>query len=372
MKRYKNWIYLLAALVLAACSDDSEQTVTPVDPVGPVEPVILESPLKPTAITRTLSADDVTADATGEFAPIQIFLMSGESDDAITHKTEGLFIFDTSTGWTSTIGLKDTYNCVYGFSPSTSASGSISLPDGKTSFKDGAVLTLEDLSPVTGDDVCIIVGLRPGETKEAVSTIPDRGVFYIEKKTNNYVSLLLDHLFARIDFKVKIGPEYSTIRSIKIKKIELLTSVLLTGATVTLTPNASNTDPVSAIFTTTAIAEGADKTSGILYDYTTDTDASHSEGWELTTSGITIPGFFAPSGSTPKVGDNLFIRWTYDIYNIKGTRVRVREDCVAENRLPAFTIARGEKTTVNLTVEPTYLYVLSDDDLDNPTVKIDN
>ena len=61
---------------------------------------------------------------------------------------------------------------------------------------------------------------------------------------------------------------------------------------------------------------------------------------------------------------------TYDVYNKKGTKVR--ENCVAENDLSGLkdvTIARGKKVVVNLTVEPTYLYQLSEDELDNPTIK---
>jgi hypothetical protein len=33
---------------------------------------------------------------------------------------------------------------------------------------------------------------------------------------------------------------------------------------------------------------------------------------------------------------------------------------------------RGRRYTINLTINPTYLYMLSDPDLDNPTVIIDN
>jgi hypothetical protein len=36
------------------------------------------------------------------------------------------------------------------------------------------------------------------------------------------------------------------------------------------------------------------------------------------------------------------------------------------------TLTRGKRTTVSLTVEPTYLYQLSEDELDNPGIKIDN
>ena len=51
----------------------------------------------------------------------------------------------------------------------------------------------------------------------------------------------------------------------------------------------------------------------------------------------------------------------------------MRENCVAENSLAGLsgvTIAWGKKSVINLTVEPTYLYQLSEDELDNPGIKI--
>ena len=54
----------------------------------------------------------------------------------------------------------------------------------------------------------------------------------------------------------------------------------------------------------------------------------------------------------------------------------IREGCVADNKIdptviPGFNeIQAGDVFTVNLTIEPDYLYQLSDPDLDNPTIKI--
>jgi hypothetical protein len=51
----------------------------------------------------------------------------------------------------------------------------------------------------------------------------------------------------------------------------------------------------------------------------------------------------------------------------------VRENCVAVNSLAGIdlsTVTRGKKTTLTLTVEPTYLYQLSDDELDNPGIRL--
>ena len=72
---------------------------------------------------------------------------------------------------------------------------------------------------------------------------------------------------------------------------------------------------------------------------------------------------------------------TYDIYDTNteghpdGNLIRV--NCEATNTIPLnlidrFTEAeRGKKYTLNLAVKPTYLYVMSDPDLNNPTMSVE-
>ena len=124
------------------------------------------------------------------------------------------------------------------------------------------------------------------------------------------------------------------------------------------------------------MAAAADVPStGTLYDFTVDDD--NPEGKELTDNGTDFPGFFAPGDG---VARGLTLVCTYDVYaiDIVNNKIgsRVREDCVAVNDLSGLTglvtMTRGQKTTINLTVEPTYLYQLSDDEIDNPRIKVDN
>lgn len=378
--RYKSWLFLLAALLLAACSKDSDQTggspvVVPTDPV-PV-PETPESPLRLVSATR--AGDTGISDAAGDYdtySPIQIFLVSGTEASAISQKREGLFSYDaeaTVPKWTSSIGLKDAHNCIYGFSPATAASCSISPLSG-SSYQNGAVLTMTNLSAASGSDLCVVVGVSHGSTAAETAAVPERGNFYFRKSksSDNYVSLLLDHVMARIDFNIKIGEEYSKRRFIKIKKLELTSSYNLTGVTVRLSADATDVS-----YTTEPVAANGSAPTGTLYDFTT--DGSSSSGKDLSVGGTVFPGFFAPDDSK-LIARGLSLICTYDVYaydainNKIGTRVR--EDCVAVNSLSRITglssLTRGKRTTINLTVEPTYLYQLSDDELDNPTISIDN
>ena len=332
---------MMMSLLLGACSEDSEQ---PIDM------------LQLSGVTRSSTS---IIDA-GEYqSPIQIFLMSG------TSKTEGNFVYNPETGkWSSTIGVKETNNYIYGFSPSSAAAGTISpLTSGAADYSVGAVMTLDNLSAVGGEDLCVVVGVK-GVTTEAAAGTPDFGTFYFEKQgTANYVSLLLDHLYAAIEFKIKIGSKYNELRDIHLKKMELQSAKTVSKAIVTLTANTAGTNPITSV----SFMPTNEPQTNTVYDY--GTDASTSQGLKLTTDGTPFVSYCAPIDGMGS--SNLKLICTYDVYNKKGTKVR--ENCVAENSLAGLsglTIARGKKSVVNLTVEPTYLYQLSEDELDNPGIKV--
>jgi hypothetical protein len=382
--RYKYWIFLLAVLLLAACSGDGDSgqpgsvpdipSPTPGNPDNPSKPDVTDSPLQLISLTRAAlpggvhMAGDDTKGNEKELSPIQIFL-TGETGN---NKREGQIIYDEDEKkWTSSIGVKDDPTCLYGFAPATVASCTINPLDGKTSYLDGAKLTLSNINSVTGDDLCAIVGVQH---RENAITNPDwttadgfLGVFSFNKKSNNYISLLLDHLYGRIDFKFYVGEEYSQWRIIKVKKVELLSTTKVTGLTVNLMANKGNhpiaDDGIKYEYST--VAAGV---TGVLYDSSTDTDTNGKQLQTVNGDAVVIPGFFAP---VSKEVSGLSLVCTYDVYTIVNNNIgtRVRENCTATNKLQLIpNVQRGKKWTVNLTVEPTYLYQLSDDELDNPTV----
>lgn len=369
------WFILLAALLLAACSKDSEQTVTPGPEVPRPDtiptPAVEEAPLSLVAATRGDGSGFYDAsDAYEVHSPIQFFLMSGANETAINQKREGLFVYDPEKAvWSSNIGLKEPHNCIYGFSPATAASCVISPAVG-SSYKEGAVLKMTNLTAASGSDLCVIIGVRHGSSKAETEAVPVSGQYYFMMASRNYVSLLLDHVFARIDFKVKLGTEYSKLRYIKIKKLELQSSFELTGMTVRLTPTSTDIS-----YETTPSADGTPQT-GVIYDFSTDAD--NPEGKDITVDGTVFPGFFAPDDAS-QIAKALSLVCTYDVYAIDAFNdnkigTRVRENCVAVNSLAGMaalaSMRRGKKTSLTLTVEPTYLYQLSEDELDNPTIVV--
>ena len=96
------------------------------------------------------------------------------------------------------------------------------------------------------------------------------------------------------------------------------------------------------------------------------------EGIALTTDYQPFQSHFMPAGVT-----KLNIISTYDVYDRKGNLIRLNDEAINTIDIhELFTgqdeALRGRRYTINLTINPTYLYMLSDPDLDNPTVIIDN
>ena len=331
---------LMMGVVLWSCSDDSEQ-----------QNGMSGASLQLLSVTRALS--DGVSDAGEDHSPIQFFLMSG------TDKTEGNFVYNPTTGkWTSTIGVKEDENYIFGFSPASAAAGTIRpLTSGAADYSGGAVLTLNNLNAVGGEDLCVVVGVSP--TTETL----DFGSFAFKKQGSvNYVCLLLDHLYSAIRFNIKIGPKYGELRDIRLKKMELQSSKTVSQAVVTLTATPAGTNPITDI----SFASTGEAQTNAVYDY--GTDATTTTGLLLTADGTSFTSYCAPITG---VENNLKLVCTYDVYNKKGTKVR--ENCTAENSLTGLTgltIARGKKSVINLTVEPTYLYQLSEDELDTPGIKM--
>ena len=89
---------------------------------------------------------------------------------------------------------------------------------------------------------------------------------------------------------------------------------------------------------------------------------------------VKVDGYFAPVAD---VANSLILECKYDVYDKKVTQDRpygnlVRQNCEATNKLPSLVARLNQLTSLTLTVNPTYLYILSDPDMDNPTITISN
>ncbi len=216
-------------------------------------------------------------------------------------------------------------------------------------------LKLSGIQPISPEDICIVTGVKVYDS----SVLPLRGTFEFVYQNSDYndvtvLNLLLEHMLGHVDFKFKIGSRYSQLRKIKVKSLTIkTTSQSSISATINLPANTE--DVVTINYTAT----GADQT------YTTtllDTDTPV----ELTTTGVSMG-----SGINVAVGtglsENFILESEYGVYDLKNNLLSTR---TASNNLSGALPVMGQKKEVVLTVEPTYLYQLSDDDLNNPKVTI--
>lgn len=275
---------------------------------------------------------------------------------------------ESSSQWRSTVQIKNagTY-FLYGYMPSQGGFSAEIAPN--NAYSEGARLTLH-AQTVTPSDVCIIVGAKEGTGSDAVSGLAV-GQFAVAAKAtgdddSNHIFLLFDHLYSGLCLNMKVDEGYNDLRTIALKELRLKAYDTDNNAVkedmdvvVTLAANTSGLTPITAV--------------SYLPSTGSDTDVQifqSEEGTRLTTSFQAFGGSFAPASVS-----YFMLESTYDVYDKKNNLVR--QDCKAENKISMSlfseeTMVRGKMYTVNLTVSPTYLYVLSEPDLDSPMLNIEN
>jgi hypothetical protein len=278
------------------------------------------------------------------------------------------------------ITRKDYY--FYGFIPRDAAKTATVAP--LTDFTNGATLTMQGMSPITPSDVCVIIGAKEGTDADHDGTYDsgtgewtDRirpGAFKARLKDgDNYLFLLFDHLYSALRFSFTVDATYNELRTIVLKKVELKADIKAKyDATVTLTANDTGTSPITG-----AIAFTPDDTSSTM-DFVTIYNGAGTNVLD----GLTLDASGTPKaimgGIVPGDTHVFTLKCTYDIYDKKDNLVR--KNSTAENVLDVQSIVdlplsllmlRGKYYTVNLTVQPTYLYVMSEPDLDSPGMTID-
>lgn len=295
---------------------------------------------------------------------------------------------------------------LYGFIPSTNGIIlNVTDQDGKNgdgsgaNYSEGAKVTLNNVPTVMSEDLCVVIGAKHGfkqgdnyydgdytdtngngqyDDGETRTNRLRRGDFkYTAKQINkkntetakdNNVFLLFDHLYASLRIEMKVESNYAALRTIKLKALRLSTkaggetSREYTTITASLKANDGSKSPITGItYEQTGDIIGVD---GLTFWWSDDGEA-------LTTEYTARAGNFMPHNIS-----TLVLTSVYDVYDRKGNLTR--ENCSATNTMvlkdlftEQTTTQRGKRYTVKMTIQPTYLYVLSDPDLDNPTVSVE-
>lgn len=375
--------------LLAGCSGDqiSESVVTP-------EPEPVEEPEQtqatPLYLRGFVAPYNEVAEATRastfsfpgyitatEYMPIGAFFTPSDNP-----RRTILHAFDSSTHddiWTYTppTPIDDGDYQLYGYMPNNAAEVTIAPTSPSTTYTGGVTMTFTGMNIVTSKDVCVMVGAKHGTDKDTPvkdgedNLLLKTGDFDIHMNNNgspNYLFLLFDHLYAAISFSFRLDVDYAKVRSIHLKKLQLTaySDVAYTikrykeqNATVVLEKKTDGSSPIKSI-----LFED-DPASGLI-------DKEKFFEGEIVLS----PDIWAEEiAYVPYTQSYYILHSTYDVYDKMGNLIR--QDQVAENKFNPKTIfssdmQRGKKYVLKLIITPTYLYQLSDQDLDNPTITISN
>ena len=314
-------------------------------------------PLRVVGMTRSGDETDVPDPMKGQ--SIKLFLDDGNTikpSDPATYQGR------TASNTTSLLVKPGADYQVFGFLPSN-ANALSDDTNGNSSVtvnrqENTATLTIENLAPLSTNDVCVVIGVK-GKLAPNEKVVAGSFKYHAPENTEEGfgVSLLVDHLFAAMDFNFSVDKTYDDIRTIKLKKVVMKsTSAPKVKAEITLTMNNTGTNPITDIDYKTL--SGTTQEELILYD--------DEDGTELKVSPpLAFTGFYGAGimlEDTAPLGSTLSIVSTYDIYDKKGKLID--ENRIAENNLATVlkSITRGQKVKLNMKVVPTYLYVLSDTD----------
>ncbi len=316
--------------------------------------------------TRALPAGYEDYDYATDLAPIQDIVgfmayMEGPSDSQKPTHIPCYFVHEESEStpnhiWTSRVVLQNQNYYFYGYMPDVHATGAtIERKSGAADFSTGAVITLTGLNGISPDDICIINGFKQYKPE---GSIPDmsyavgRFTFYPDAGDNLY--LLATHIYAGMKFQMKLDENYAKVRKIYLKSLKVIPAQV--AKTIKATITLSSDQPVQTQFEIEEAAT-AQAIPAVLYE---------GAGKELTT---TNQAFLACLCPTLTQSTDYILETTYDVYDRKGNLIR--QDQKAQNKLRTpSSLTAGQINIVNITVQPTYLYNLSDEDVADPVLVI--
>lgn len=186
-----------------------------------------------------------------------------------------------------------------------------------------------------------------------VATLPKH---YANNQETNPVPLQFDQLMTAFEFKFKLGPDMSTLRTFKITKVRM--SDVPASTTVAQSYSISNGvwakgDVVLGNFSQEKTAVEATSTEGVRIGY----NNAPSETKIFPGTLYMLP--FNLSQVTPK------IEVTYDVYDLEGYKTRTTTSSILLNTTnfgTLGTVTSAHKNTITINIVPSKLQVLSDAD----------
>lgn len=324
-------------------------------------------PLKLTSVTRA-----GTETTRVESGTIKMFVMAPDEQ-----YSQGSYNYNGGWKNNGVYAMENTQYYLYGYMPGDKYNGSVSKPAGKD-YAAGADLTLTGLPLLTTEDICVLVGVQRFASVAPESPANEGSYSYLSGLAEeNNVNMLMDHLYCQLRLKFNIGKEYYEIRRIHLKSVKLkatyddnVTATIQLrdkyGLASHVTYSAPTANPTPLEFDMLKAGDTELSTLGFV-----DLPSEESTPFTINRT-VLCPHCLFNDGA----GAYLSVECTYDVYDTdtydstNPDRHRMRKDCKATNKINITGMGPGTFRTLTLTIAPTYLYVLGDDDANNPPIVI--
>lgn len=392
---------MIGVAAMVSCSEDELGNDN--KEYGTLEPVVGTYPGDKIALSRADESEwymyeDLYPLSLENQPTIGIFMTQG---NAPMKDISGKFVYrkDELTGeprWISDIAVEDgtVYN-IFGYMSANNTSWDADIDPNGDTYNTGAIMKLQKLNVVTASDVSVVVGILKGDINDSnddtkmENTVKNKGEKYngtsdkdsylgsynfVGEKDKNFIYLWLDHLYTCINFELNMDVDYGKLRIIKLKEVKLAVSAVETYD-VTVTLGTSSANPITNVLYEPTEGAKTEESTAVLF--------SSTEGMEIpmenTGTILNVPGYFAPASSFTGEDQTMEVTFTYDLYtvNSKGEKKLEEAGRTAKNTikigqlLAGKTLDRGKIFTVRATVQPSYLYVLADEDLNNPVFELE-
>ena len=343
------WSCLMAGgLLLTGCGEKEEV------PLSEPEPEQEQgSPLLLRTLTRT--------DGATQFADPNCSVRAYLTDATSVVEANGLFQY-TGAVWNSNLSVKEERQYyLYGYMPSTL--GGTFAPPASGKYSDGVDLTFSSLPDIAADDRCVVVGVQRVDNESATAEVTEGHYGYLSGIVGkNYVNLLMGHLYSSLQLAFRLDEQYAKLRSIRLKEVKLNSTYGNVSTTLNIRSGYGVGSP-----TFTKLNTAANRSVPFL----STTESPKVLTKEHVINALTLDRlvYCAPSIFDAN-GTYVSITTKYDVLDKQGINLGERTS-TNKLRITASSLIPGQKKLVTITVRPSYLYVLSDFDLDNPVLTIE-
>lgn len=368
---FKAVVLTATSFIIFSCQD------APVnDRLVTIYPVI-DNKIETTVITRAtaLNTSDYAEYSDNTNGPRQalsvnaVSFQQGSTTNHADKDASGVFAPLVAGGWRSGVQVEVGYDYkLYVYSNK--------MPSPTTQFHyddDGgsAYLTFNGLYTLFKTDplVCVAASARELSATPAQGDYPtlNEGEFHIgtipsvTTAGNSYKAFIaMDHFYSKATLSFCIDPEYKRDRNIRIKNVEILSEQgTLTGShSFTFSNNTISLDGSGSLggnpITIDLFGDDAD-----ISTFQLDADSTY---YTLTTT-LKEFGYFYFLPKTPL--HPIRMKVTYDVVDLKKNVTRENQVAYNDHLLKSIEqVRRGHDYQIRITVAPSYLYQLSDDDVD--------